>query len=297
MTDWKSPSIVTAEYHALIKLFHVLAGIIIWELVVNMGFEYSVLTGKRKFRSSFLIYLGARWFPLFSTISILAVVDSANPINCKAFVISDFLFSYLSLISASALIVLRIAAIWRLNKIAISISSIAWLVHAGFLTYSVVVLRATWVEGVCEITNTSETRTNIPVTFVTDLVLLGLMLIGLLRRENAHQRGGIWLLLYTQGLVWMIIVVVAEALVTVFVLLNLNDPMNLMFQDPALITTTICASRMYRGLADYFFHNEVNVHTSGGLSEPPMRYLVPRSDQRFRALPPGTSGIPDARVP
>ncbi|KAH9032906.1 hypothetical protein EDB85DRAFT_2145301 [Lactarius pseudohatsudake] len=233
MTNWHSPAVITAEYYALVKLYHVMGGVLIWEFVVNIGFEYSVFTGKRKFRSSFLLYLGARWFPLFAIIGILVRFDSANRINCQAYVVSAFLFSYLSVISASALIVLRIAAIWGLNKVAISIASAAWLANTGSLIHSVAVIRPTWSGGICKITNPSETKINFLVTFVTDLVLLVLMLTGLLRWENAHQRGGVWWLLYTQGLAWMIIVVVAEALVTGFVLLNLNEPVNLMFQAPA----------------------------------------------------------------
>ncbi|KAH8984968.1 hypothetical protein EDB86DRAFT_2833301 [Lactarius hatsudake] len=278
MTDWNRPAVIAAEYLALLKLCHVMAGILIWEFVVYIGFEYSFFTGKRKFRSSFLecgminsswftqLYLGARWFPMFAIIVILVGFDSANRINCQACVISLFLFSYLSMISASALIGLRIAAIWGLNKIIISIAFIAWLVHTGFLIHSVAVLRATWSGGICTITNPSETRNNIPVTLGTDLVLLVLMLTGLLRWENARQRGGVWWLLYTQ----------------VFILLNLN-----------VLTMTICASRMYRGLADYFLRNEANEHISARLSKP-MRFFAPRSGQSSVALE--TSGIPDGHI-
>ncbi|KAI9429303.1 hypothetical protein H4582DRAFT_2031065, partial [Lactarius indigo] len=53
------------------------------------------------------------------------------------------------------------------------------------------------------------------------------MLTGLLRWENARQKGGIWWLLYTQGLAWIIIVAVAEVPIVVSILLNLNNPMNL----------------------------------------------------------------------
>ncbi|KAH9173110.1 hypothetical protein EDB89DRAFT_2229013 [Lactarius sanguifluus] len=294
MTDWKSPAVVTAEYFALVKLCHVMAGIIIWELVVNIGFEYSVFTRKRNFRSSFLLYLGARWFPLFAVISTLVGCNAGNRINCQANITLTFLFSYLSMICASALIVLRIAAIWGLNKITISIASATWLVNTGFLIHGTVVIRASWSGGICKITNPSETKINILVSFATDLVLLALMLTGLLRWENAHQRGGIWWLLFTQGLAWMIVVVVAQALITVFVLLNLNEPMSLVLQLPALLSMTICASRLYHGLADYVIHDEANVHMSGRLSEPPIRFLVPRSDQS--SLAPGTSGIPDGHI-
>ncbi|KAH9030083.1 hypothetical protein EDB84DRAFT_1676996, partial [Lactarius hengduanensis] len=268
MTDWKSPAVVTAEYFALIKLYHAIWGVLIWEFVVNIGFEYSVFTGKRKFRSSFLLYLAARWCPLLCVITILVGFDPVHRINCQAVVIFVFFFSHLSLACASALIVLRIAAIWGLNKIVISIASTAWLADAGTLIYGVVVLHGTWSRelpvGACKITNTLETRTNILASFITDLVLLALMLTGLLRWENARRKGGIWWLLYTQGLAWMIIVTVAEAPITVFILLNLNDPMNIILQLPALITTTIGASRVYRGLSDYV-HKEGDVHMSSGL--------------------------------
>ncbi|KAH9032865.1 hypothetical protein EDB85DRAFT_2274910 [Lactarius pseudohatsudake] len=302
MSDWKSPAVIAAEYFALIKVCHVMAGILIWELVVYIGFEYSFLTGKRKFRSSFLecgminsswyiqLYLGLDG-SLFSPLLLYSwdstpQTRSTASWGCVVIFLSldDFCLgpdwaAYQDTLSA---------AIWGLNKIAISITFIVWLVHAGFLIHSVVVLRAAWRGGVCTITNPSQTRNNIPVTLVTDLVLLVLMLTGLLRWENARQRGGVWWLLYTQGLAWMTTVVVAEALITVFILLNLNDAMNLMFQLPALLTLTICASRMYRGLADYFLHNEANVHISARLSRP-IRFLAPRSGQSSVAL--GTSGL------
>ncbi|KAH9056309.1 hypothetical protein EDB87DRAFT_1260283 [Lactarius vividus] len=295
MTDWKSPAVITAEYIAFIKLCHVMSGILFWEFVMNIGFEYSVFAGKRNFRSSFLLYLGARWCPLFCVITILVGFDSVNRINCQAYVISVFLFANISLASASALIVLRVAAIWKPNKIAISIASAAWLANTGSLIHSIAIVRATWSEGFCKVTNLPETKSNILVTFINDLVLLALMLTGLLRLENSRQRGGIWWLLYTQGLVWMIIVVVAQAPITVFILLDLNDPMDLMFQVPALIAMTIGASRVYRGLSDYV-HKEANVHMSEGL---PVRlsrinYLVPRSDRRSIALE--ISGIPDGHI-
>ncbi|KAH9041768.1 hypothetical protein EDB85DRAFT_1378599 [Lactarius pseudohatsudake] len=297
MTDWKSPAVVTAEYFALIKLYHAIWGVLIWEFVVNIGFEYSVFTGKRNFRLSFLLYLGARWCPLLCVITMLVGFDPVNRINCQAFVIFVFLFSHLSLACAEALIVLRIAAIWGLNKIAISIAAAAWLADAGSLIHGVVVLHGTWneFEGVCQVVNTPKTSTNIIVSFVTDLVLLALMLIGLLRWENARRKGGIWWLLFTQGLAWMIIVTVAEAPITVFILLNLNDPMNLMFQLPALITMTIGASRVYRGLSDYV-NKESDVHMSSGLPvrQLPIGSLVARSRRGSLAL--GTSGTLDGHT-
>ncbi|KAI9436305.1 hypothetical protein H4582DRAFT_2078899 [Lactarius indigo] len=226
MTDWQSPAVVTADYYALLKVYHAVWGVIIWEFVVNIGFEYSVFTGKRKFRSSFLLYLGVRWWALLSVITVLVGIDPVNQVNCQAVIIFIFSFSYLSLACAEALVVLRIAAIWGLNKIVISIAAAVWLADVGALI-RVVIVRGNWSESsigaVCKVTNSAETRTNILASFVTDLVLLALMLTGLLRWDNARQKGGVWWLLYTQGLAWMIIVAAAEAPIVVFILLNLNS--------------------------------------------------------------------------
>ncbi|KAI9436279.1 hypothetical protein H4582DRAFT_466082 [Lactarius indigo] len=249
MTDWKSPAVVTADYFALIKLYHTIWGVLIWEFVVNIGFEFSVFTGKRNFRSSFLLYLVARWSPLLCVIIALVGLDPVNRVNCQATVILVFLFSYLSLACAKALVVLRIAAIWRTNKIAMSISAAAWLADAGALIHGVVIVHGIWSESligaVCEVTNTAETKTHILVSFVTDLVLLALMLTGLLRWENARQKGGIWWLLYTQGLAWMIIVAAAEAPIVVFILLNLNGMQCMSFTQRDWVLDWVLTKRVF----------------------------------------------------
>jgi len=284
MTDWKNPTIIIAELSALVKLYHAMGGLFIWEFLVNIEFDYSFFTGRRKFRPSFLLYLGARCCPLFAVIAIFVALDSTHQINCQAYIIFVFIFAHLSFAFASALIVLRIAAIWGLNKIAVSIASAAWLASASSQIHSIAIVHATWGDSLCEITNTPETKINIIVTGITDWVLLALMFIGLLRWEKAHQRGGVWWLLYTQGLAWIIIVIAAEVPTMVFILLNLNAPMNLMFQVPALIIMAIGASRIYRGMADYFLHNEANVHISVAMNKPPPACLVARPDQHSFVL-------------
>ncbi|KAH8977395.1 hypothetical protein EDB86DRAFT_1202999 [Lactarius hatsudake] len=87
MTNWKSPAVITAEYYALVKLYHVIGGVLIWEFVVNIGFEYSVFTGRRNFRLSFLLYLGARWFPLFALVGIPVGTNRLSKIEIE---LSDY---------------------------------------------------------------------------------------------------------------------------------------------------------------------------------------------------------------
>jgi hypothetical protein len=92
--------------------------------------------------------------------------------------------------------------------------------------------------------------TTITVTLGEDLVLLSLMLIGL-RRYGDVGMYGLWRFLHRQGLLWLLLVTVAEIPTTVFIYLNLNDYLNLMFQTPELIMMAVGATRIYRSLADY----------------------------------------------
>jgi hypothetical protein len=82
--------------------------------------------------------------------------------------------------------------------------------------------------GVCAIDDTLHTRFIIFSTVITDLVLLGLMLSGVLRWKEARRRGGVWWLLLKQvslqpcwhrgssdhadyqGLVWTVIFTLVE---------------------------------------------------------------------------------------
>jgi hypothetical protein len=86
----------------------------------------------------------------------------------------------------------------------------------------------------CIVLHTEHGKISVFSTFASDLVLLALMLVGLLRWKNARQRCGIWWLLCTQvviscqaldtcimadvipqGLIWVLLVTLAEVPPTV----------------------------------------------------------------------------------
>ncbi|KAH9985803.1 hypothetical protein BJV74DRAFT_550991 [Russula compacta] len=236
---------------ALIKLIHVLGGIYIWEFFSNLGFEYSVITGKRKFTWTFPLYLGCRWCPLFAIIFEFIGFDVSREIDCQAWVITTFMFAYLSFVFASALIVLRVVALWDRNRIVVTIASTTWLANAIACIYCAATSSAVWSGEFCTAVRTEHSKIGVFSTFVSDLVLLVLMLAGLHRWKDAREGFGIWWFLRTQGLVWVLLVTLAEVPPTVFIILDLNDPLNLMFQALALIIMSVGASRIYRGLVDH----------------------------------------------
>ena len=55
-----------------------------------------------------------------------------------------------------------------------------------------------WTGNLCGVRDAEQNKVGIFSTFITDILLLALMLVGVLRWREARQRGSIWWLLYAQ---------------------------------------------------------------------------------------------------
>jgi len=163
-------------------------------------------------------------------------------------------FTTFSFLFASALVILRIYALWERNKIVLAIASMAWLTNIASYAYGISTFRvhsaAISIDGFCVVDYTSHTRIFFVSVFFTALVLLVLLLSGVLRWKEARVKGGTWCLLYRQGLVCVLIFAFVEVPPVVFIYLNLNEVMNQMFLLPGVVSLTICASRMHIGLVN-----------------------------------------------
>jgi len=151
------------------------------------------------------------------------------------------------------LIVLRILAIWKMKRVVVAIATGVWGINVIFLIQGIVRIRAVNVPGAgCNVVNMHITKLNLIVLLATDIILLLTMFIGFLRLR-LHERSafGLGRLLWKQGLIWLFIATIAEALPVVFICLNLNGPFNSMFQIPSVVALSIAATRIYRSLVDY----------------------------------------------
>jgi len=259
MTNFRDPKVVQADAMSFVKFLHVIGGVYIWEYFTTIQFEWQIVTGRRKYRWTILLYSGCRLSALLTIAVIFVGFNSTTPIDCKLCLIFTFLFAYLSMVFASALIVLRIVAIWERNLAISAIAVAAWLMNIVFYIRNIVRAESVWSSesNSCLVLHSDRSLANVIVTLVEDSVLLVLMLSGL-RRYRELGMVGIWRLLYRQGLLWLVLVTVAEVPPVVFIILDLNDYFNLMFQIPEFIIMVIGASRIYRGLADYSSMTEFN---------------------------------------
>jgi len=132
-------------------------------------------------------------------------------------------FGYLSSLFASTLIILRISALWEHNKAVIALASTTCLANTACYLYTMTTSGGYWTGDHCAIQHTEHAMFSIFSSFATDLLLLVLMLIGILRWKEVRQQGSVWWVLYMQGLAWVVVFTLAEVPPMVFIILNLNS--------------------------------------------------------------------------
>ncbi|KAF8499708.1 hypothetical protein F5888DRAFT_104529 [Russula emetica] len=235
----------------LLKMWLIIAGIYIWEFVTGLHYEWDIIRGRQTYRWTIWVYLITRWSTIMVVILILISFTVTSPMNCQAWVWTSWGSAFLGQGPGSLLLVLRIFAVWNRNKRIIAIAATIWVTNVSLLLLGVVRIRSVWDPAVksCIVTNVDVCKISIVSNFVADTILLLIMLAGLLR---LRRRGGgthmLWDLLWKQGVIWFVVATFAEFPPAVFMILNLNDVLDMMFLFPSLIMMVIATTRMYRSL-------------------------------------------------
>ncbi|KAF8499724.1 hypothetical protein F5888DRAFT_105756 [Russula emetica] len=256
-----------ADSLALMKFWLIVAGIYLWEFVTSFYYEWNVIRGRQRYRWTIWVYSLARLATLMIVVVNLVSFSATSPINCQAMMTSGWTFALLALGAGSLLIVLRIFAIWNRNKVIVVIAIGVWGVNLVFLLAGVVQIRAVWspVIKACEFKNVETSKLSMCSLLVTDMFLLLIMLAGLLRlRRGGGGTFDLGRLLWKQGVIWLAIATAAEVPQAVFLILNLNDALNLMFMMPSLVTMTIAATRIYRSLSHFASPPSTEIDSESG---------------------------------
>ncbi|KAI0275779.1 hypothetical protein BGY98DRAFT_990566, partial [Russula aff. rugulosa BPL654] len=247
----KDAAVVASDVAVFKKLLCLVDGFFIWEFMTTLDYEWNIIQERIRFRWTIWIYLLIRVATLaMVAINIFLNLDVTTPINCEITMVFQFVLAYLVLASSSLLIVLRIIAIWE-NKIIVAVATGMWVTNIAFLIQGRSYLsrfHSTFGDENCVTINLESIRLSTIVALVTDIILLTIMVIGLFRMRR-HGGGTMALgrLLWSQGVIWLVIAVVADLTPTVF-------------QIPWVITMSIAASRMYRSLSE-FLSSDISQNT------------------------------------
>ncbi|KAN0118763.1 hypothetical protein V8E52_004874 [Russula decolorans] len=256
MANFRDPIAISRESDEVNRFWSFVDGVFIWEFIVTLDYEWSVIRGRRPYGWTIWIYSLTRVATLAAVVLNLLSIDVTTQINCQVSVDLQFIFAYLAFAASSLLIVLRIIAIWDRKKIIVAFATGVWGINIAFLIQGVLRFHSSR-----EIDNALDgcafyldsIRLSTVVAFAADTILLLIMLFGLYRLRR-HDHGGVMTLgrlLWNQGVVWLLLAVAAELTPTVFILLDLNQVSDLMFQVPWVIAMSIVATQMYRSLSNF----------------------------------------------
>ncbi|KAF8473059.1 hypothetical protein DFH94DRAFT_149353 [Russula ochroleuca] len=237
-----------------VKFWHAIGGLYFWEFFTTLDYEWRVIRGDLPYRWSIWIYSLTRVATLVGVIVCLATMDVTTPINCQPLVLFSIILFYLSASTASLLIVLRIIAIWKRNKVVVTLAITVWGISIAFHFQNVSQLRFAWdpTQQFCEPVRFESGLLNFIPTILSHTVLLLIMLVGLLKlRRRDGGTFGLVRLLWKQGVIWLALATAAEIPPVVLIILDVNNQLNNIFETPTLITLTIAATRMHRSLVDF----------------------------------------------
>ncbi|KAF5363170.1 hypothetical protein D9758_008332 [Tetrapyrgos nigripes] len=116
MVDWQSSGTVAANAASNGKLVHAILGIYLWDWINTLDFDWTLLTGRRKFRWPLVFYFCGRYAMLAALIGFTVALDVRNEINCQA------LYQVLQVLSNTALgvasinLAIRTMSIWDQNR-------------------------------------------------------------------------------------------------------------------------------------------------------------------------------------
>ncbi|KAG6850092.1 hypothetical protein H0H93_001225 [Arthromyces matolae] len=267
MPEWKSPIELAKEGEVFSRFMHALLGLYLYEWFISLGFDWQFISGRRKFKWPLIFYFAGRYLLLGAMIGIAISLDSSTPINCQALYTVIQLAGNSAVGLASINLSIRTMAVWSRDRWIVGFLVILILGHWSLILQAGVLMQATWVQGSGCAINSTDNRV-LAATFVYsmcfDLIVLGLnayKLLDISSRDKSFMTSRIAKMIFEDGLIFFVIAFIANLLATIFMIINLNQIMSVIFNVPAAVASTIVASRVVRRLTNY--NNKPVLGTSG----------------------------------
>ncbi|KXN86499.1 hypothetical protein AN958_09971 [Leucoagaricus sp. SymC.cos] len=306
MPDWSSPQELLKEGGIMIKLMHALLGLYAYEWFLSLDFEFDLVRGKKKFRWPLIFYFANRYLLLFALIGmcvnffVIIAFDTTTEIDCQAIFTFNQIAGDAAVGLASISLSIRTIAVWAQNRYIIGFLILVILGHWSLILQGIQ-LKASWVPGTgCIIT---ETHNRILAAIFIYSMCFDLIVLLLNTYKLAGIRSGsegmlgksrLAKLIFTDGLIYFILAFVANLIATVFMVLNMNQIMSVIFNVPAAVCSTIVACRAVRRLTS-FTQGGADVYTSshsvGHHFKGPSASLAARGIGSRTSPKTGTNGV------
>ncbi|KAF7352176.1 hypothetical protein MVEN_01180800 [Mycena venus] len=266
MPDWSSQAELAIDAGIFVKLNHALLGVYGWEWLISLPFDWEVFTGRKPFRWPLAFYFANRYLLLAAMAGIAVALDSTKEMNCQAIYAFNQFAGDAAVGLASINLSLRTLAIWSQNGW-IKILLIVIILGHWSLILQGVLLKAHWDDKALTCVITSSNSTILAATFTYSMCfdllvfLLNAYKLGIKRKSKSKLTK----MIFKDGLIFFFIAFLANLVATIFMFLNLNSIMTIIFNVPAAMASTIVATRAVRRLTS-FTHQGPEMYAPSGSS-------------------------------
>ncbi|KAJ7634582.1 hypothetical protein FB45DRAFT_909244 [Roridomyces roridus] len=251
MPNWGSLAELGVDEGVFVKFMHSCAALYAWEWFISLPFDWEVLTGRKRFAWPLIFYFANRYLLLGAMVGILVALDATTEINCQAVYTFNQFAGDAALGLASINLSLRTIAIWSQAMWIKILLTVIILGHWSLILQGVL-LKAAWVAdaNTCQIVSTNNKILAATFTYSMCFDLI-VFLLNLYKLGSRRGASGLTKMIFKDGLVFFFVAFLSNLIATVFMFLDLNPIMSVIFNVPAAIASTIVATRAVRRLTNF----------------------------------------------
>ncbi|VDB98218.1 unnamed protein product [Peniophora sp. CBMAI 1063] len=194
-------------------------------------------------------YLACRICPLVFSICLCIFSFPGRP-HCQALMKLAIVSGTLGLTCSSALLSIRVAAVWLWDKRVACILAGIDLTVLAFFVYYMVKVDSSYDPMIqsCILNGVLDDLLPSVALLAGDCVVLALLLTGLQRKWRDVRHLRLWNVLWSQGLFYLVIAALVEVPVVVLLFVDLDPGVNAIIIDYEVFLLALCSTRMFRFL-------------------------------------------------
>ncbi|VDB93376.1 unnamed protein product [Peniophora sp. CBMAI 1063] len=257
MMNWNSAGTLREQAFALDSITATFIGVYVYEFAISTKFDWMLVnrsdTGRAVVAKSVKwLYMLCRYSCLANCVGLaLAVFHGRQDCSIVAKVVNAT--GIIAVTSSTILLFIRVGVVRKWNKWITAIFACAFVAIFALGVRVIVKVhgQSNGLTGpACTTTGFTTILPNVFMNLLVDGSLLLFLFAGL-RRWTHSRKFNVWNLLWNQGLVYLSLAVMIELPMTIFLFLNFNPIMPLLFYSPFSIILPIAATRFYRSLTTF----------------------------------------------
>ncbi|KAF9652620.1 hypothetical protein BDM02DRAFT_3088994 [Thelephora ganbajun] len=248
MPDWESPQVIAKAAVVFSQITFTFLGVYLWELFTTCDFEWSLITGRRKFTWPLIFFFITRYCTLLALIGLVISLTLESRVNCHALYMFNSFTENMAILGASTSLMIRTITLWERRKYIVIPLVCLSLAHWGVLWGGNLLIDAAWdpIAKGCVILNLDAKLLQIAFfyTMAFDFTILVLTAVSLHRFSYSGTQFNLWTLLFRDGLAYFLVTFSSNAVPAILNVLQLNTVMNVVASVPAVTIAAIAACRL-----------------------------------------------------